>query len=581
MLGPLRRPAEAVPAPAAAPASVHRSTAWPWIGIFALALALRAAHVLVLVRQSVFWDANTQGGSDMSGFIRFATQMAAEGGFWDRRGIYTNSAPLFPMALAGLFRLLGPDLALAAAGQAVLSAATCLVIGWMALYLFGERRIAFLAAALAALYGPFIFFTTKLHATTLEVGAAALAFGAIAWAIRRPALWRWFAAGLAAGVTALARPTFTVVAAATGLGLLARPGARLRERAGAAAMVGLGAGAVVGAAVVRTALLGGPWVPISGQLGVAWRLANSYDSYALNFRYPRAPLMPAASLAFWAHQAQKAALFWWGYEVPQNMNYYFLREFSPVLRLPLPAYWFVAPLAWLGLWWSRGRWRELLPLHLAMLSYYVVTFLFLITARYRIPIVPALMPFAAFALAGLWDRARAGGWRAVAVPGLVCVALMAAAMPHRERLIHSTEYAYLARDAAARGEGPRAQWALERGIRLFPRALGDRADPAAAVLRAVREGAGDRPMPEGRRQLYLGLSTLLTEGPPREALEDLRLAAAAFPREPAAAALRRLLGTFFPGGSTTGPPGGFPGGSTTGSPGGFPGGSTSGPPGMR
>jgi len=553
-----------VPAPSV---PTNRPTAWPWLGIFALALALRLAHVLVLVRQPVFWDANTQGGSDMSGFIRFAEQMAAEGGFWDRRGIYTNSPPLFPFALAGLFRLLGPDLALAAGTQAVLSAATCLLIGWAALHLFGQRRIAYLAAALAALYGPFIFFTTKLHATTVEVALAALAFGTIAWAIRRPALRRWFAAGLAAGVTALARPTFAVVAAATGLGLLARPGPRLRERVGAMAMVGVGAGAVVGAAVVRTVLLGGPWVPVSGQLGVAWRLANSYDSYALNFRYPQAPLMPATSLAFWAHQAAKAALFWWGYEVPQNMNYYFIREFSPVLRLPVLAFWFVAPLSWLGLWWSRARWRELLPLHLAMLSCYVATFVFLITARYRIPIVPALMPFAAFALAGLWDRARGGGWRTVAVPGLVCVALMAAAMPHRERLIHSTEYAYLARDAAARGDGARAQWALERGIRLFPRALGDRVDPAAAALRAVREGVGERPMPEGRRQLYLGLSTLLTEGPPREALEHLRLAAAAFPREPAAAALRRLLATFFPGGSTGGPPGdspGRPGGGTPG-----------------
>jgi hypothetical protein len=287
---------------------------------------------------------------------------------------------------------------------------------------------------------------------------------------------------------------------------------------------------------------------------VAWRLANSYDSYALNFRYPQAPLMPVTSLAFWAHQAEKAALFWWGYEVPQNMNYYFIREFSPILRLPVLAFWFVAPLSWLGLWWSRGRWRELLPLHLAMLSYYVATFVFLITARYRIPIVPALMPFAAFALAGLWDRARDGGWRAVAVPGLACVVLMAAAMPHRERLIHSTEYAYIARDAASRGDGARAQWALERGIRLFPRALGDRAEAAAATLRAVREGADERPMPEGRRQLYLGLSTLLTEGRPREAFGHLRLAGAAFPREPAAAPLGRLLQTFAPGGPASGPP---------------------------
>ena len=558
------RSALRAPAP---PAAAGASTAWPWIGIIALALGLRVGHVLALVQQPVFWDANTQGGSDMSGFIRFASRMAAEGGFWDRRGVYTYSPPLFPFLLAGLFRLLGPDLALAAAVQAVLSAATCLAIGWMAWSLFGERRIATLAGGLAALYGPFIFFTTKLHATTLELAAAALAFGAIAWAIRGPVPRRWFAAGLALGIAALGRPTFVVVAGGTAIGLLAQPAPRLRDRLGAAAMVGLGAGTVVVAAVVRNVLLGGPWVPITGQMDAAWRLANSYDSSALNFRYPRGPLMPVASWAFWAQQARKAALFWWGYEAPQNMNYYFIREFSPVLRLPLVTFWFVAPLAWLGLWWSRHRCRELLPLTSAVLAYYVITILFLITARYRIPIVPALMPFAAFALVGLWDRARAGGWRAAAPPGLFCLALMAAAMPHRERLIHSTEYAYLARDAAARGDGARAQWALQRGVRLFPRALGERVEAATAVLRAAKDGAAESPLSEGRRQLYLGISTLLTEGPPREAREHLRRAAAAFPEDPTATPLGRLLATFSPDARTSRPPGGSPGGATDRPPG--------------
>ncbi len=449
-----------------------RPSALPWIAIFALAAALRLVHVLVLVRQPVFWDANLQGGSDMSGFIDWATRLAAEGGFWDARGIYTYSPPLFPFLLAGFFRLAGPDLALAAAAQALLSAATCLVIGWGAWHLFTERRTAYLAAILAALYGPFVFFTTKLHATTVELAAMSLAFGGIAWAIRRPAPWRWFAVGIAIGVSALGRPNFLVVAAGAAGGiLLRRRGPDLRHRAGLAALVLGGACLVVGGATLRNVALGGPLVPLTQQMGPVWRLANSYDSQVLNFRVPREPLMPVLSQPFWAHQAKKAAVFWWGYEVPQNMNMYFIREFSPVLQLPLLAFWFVLPLAWLGLWWARGRWRELLPFHLGMLGYYLSTVIFLITARYRIPIVPPLLSFAAFALVVLWDRWWAGGGRAVGVPLAVCVALMVAGKPHRERLIHSTEYAYLARDAAARGDGPRAQWALERGVRLFPRAL--------------------------------------------------------------------------------------------------------------
>ena len=293
-------------------------------------------------------------------------------------------------------------------------------------------------------------------------------------------------------------------------------------------------------------------MPLTQQLGPVWRLANSYDSRVLNFRMPREPLMPVLSLAFWAHQAKKAAVFWWGYEAPQNMNMYFIREFSPVLQLPLLAFWCVLPLAALGLWWARDRWAEFLPLLLGMLALYLSTVAWLIAARYRIPIVPALLPFAAFAVVGLWDRWRAGGWRAVWVPAAVCLALMVAAKPHRERLIHSTEYAYLAREAADRGDGPRAQWALERGVRLFPRALGDRAGAAASLLRDVRGEASVRPLPGARRHLYLGLATLLTEGPPRQAAEHLRLAAAGFPHDPAATDLRHMLAMLSSGGLNLG-----------------------------
>jgi 4-amino-4-deoxy-L-arabinose transferase-like glycosyltransferase len=529
------------------PQSAIRSGAW--IAVFALAAALRLAHVIALVRQPVFWDANLQGGSDMSGFIAWAARLAAEGGFWDGRGIYTYSAPLFPFLLAGFFHLAGPDLAWAAAAQALVSAGTCLIIGWAAYHLFGERRIALVAATLAALYGPFVFYTTKLHAATAEVAAVAVAFGGIAWALRGLAPGRWFAVGVPIGVAALGRPNFFVVAGGAAAGLLLRRGAAGRVRVAAAAAVVLAASLVVGAASLRTVALGGPLVPLTQQLGPVWRLANSYDSQVLNFRMPRENVMPVLSPAFWTHQARKAAVFWWGYEVPQNMNMYFIREFSPVLQLPLLAFWFIFPLACLGLWWARDRWGEFLPLLLGMLAYYLSTVLFFIAARYRIPLVPALLAFAAFAVVRLWDRWRAGGWRAVWVPAAVCLALVVAGKPHRERLIHSTEYAYLARDAADRGDGLRAQWALERGVRLFPHALGDRAGAATRLLRDVRREAGVRPLPEARRHLYLGLATLLTEGPPRQAAQYLRLAAGGFPQDPAAADLRHMLATFAPGGN--------------------------------
>jgi tetratricopeptide (TPR) repeat protein len=101
------------------------------------------------------------------------------------------------------------------------------------------------------------------------------------------------------------------------------------------------------------------------------------------------------------------------------------RPFSWVLRLPLITFGVMAPFALLGIGGTARSWRELLPLH-AMIAVYLVTALaFFVLSRYRVPVVPLLLIFAAVGVVQAVERVRARDWRGLAVPAAALVALAA------------------------------------------------------------------------------------------------------------------------------------------------------------
>jgi tetratricopeptide (TPR) repeat protein len=128
---------------------------------------------------------------------------------------------------------------------------------------------------------------------------------------------------------------------------------------------------------------------------------------------------------FARHLARKAQLLVNHAEVPDNLSYAFFREnVSRILKLPLPTWGAVLPLALWGLFAAR-RQRRATPLLLYLAAYATSLLLFYNTSRYRLPAAPAVIVFAA---AGLWhiadavrERQRglclaAGLWLALAWP---------------------------------------------------------------------------------------------------------------------------------------------------------------------
>ncbi len=361
---------------------------------------------------------------------------------------YFHSSPLYPFVLAGLLRAFAGSLAAVRFAQAVIGTASVFLIAMLARAAVG-RRAAVATAYLAAMYIPFIFFESEVLEITLVIALVTAML--LVLARRRPSAGPVSAlvAGVLLGLASLGKPNLLLFAPVGSVLLFALgEGPRARRAAPAAAFF-LAAGLTILPATIHNFRASGDLIPVSSNGGINLFIGNHPGASGM-FQVPpemRLDLLASSTAAaeratghalsagevsdYWAGRAfaymrsqpgpwlrlmaRKAALFWNRYEIPNHYHFYFVREFAPVLRLPLSTFGVVAPLGLVGLGLAAARRRR----QAALLMAYGATFMasvvpFFITARYRLAIVPVLLVGAglrADADVGLAARA------AVAPPG--------------------------------------------------------------------------------------------------------------------------------------------------------------------
>jgi hypothetical protein len=241
---------------------------------------------------------------------------------------------------------------------------------------------------------------------------------------------------------------------------------------------------------------------------------------------------------FLRHTALKAALFFNHYEVPDNQSYTFFREHvTPVLKLPLPSYGVLLPLALvgMGLGWRR---RGAAPLILFFFSYAASVIVFYNFSRYRMPVVPVVIVFAAAGLVGIAEGLRRRDRvRTALVVGFLVLAYV---FVHRDiRTDNFATYHFnLAlhhRESAARHRS-RADELSESGDASAARVEAERSDhfQSAADEQLHLALASQPPSAALRRRLPNALATWIQEalrdGRDEQALALSRDLTAAFPR---------------------------------------------------
>jgi tetratricopeptide (TPR) repeat protein len=522
--------------------------------VAAAAVAVRAVY-LIQVRRTPLFD---YVHLDPLYYLEWGRRIAA--GDWLGSEVFEQS-PLYPYLLGGLFAIAGERLLLLRALQLALGAAACAGIGLLGRLAF-DRRAGLAAGLLAACYGPFPFYEGQVMKSFLKYVLATAALVLLVRAPRaaRPAVWL-AGAGAALGLLGLVRDNALLLVPVMAAWAAAAVGGDRRRRLAAAASLALSAAAAVAPATLRNLAVSGDLVPVTSGGGEVFYIGNYPEANGAylpppwvrpspayeheDFRAEAArrlgrPLTRAEASRYWFAEglrairadpvrwlrleARKLALFWNFRELPDNYSYEVFCRFVPVLRL-LPGFGLVAPLALAGMAITRRRFRELLPLHLVLVTYLASVLLFFNFSRFRLPAVPVLLAFAGAALAGAIDAVRARAWRRAAAiaaaAGLLAIPLHAdltsvADAPGQEDLLIG--YAWL--DAGR----------PERAAEAF----------AAARLRIeafARERGGAPPLELGSACFGQG-SALLALGRAADALEPLRRAAALAPADPAP--LRKL-----------------------------------------
>ncbi len=377
-------------------------------------------------------------------------------------------APLYPYFLGLVYTLFGPSLLAVRLCQIVLGSAACALLAMAGRRLFSQEA-GIVAGLMLAVYAPAIFFDGLVQKTAVGLFLLCLLLALLARLVTepgRPRAWLW--PGVVLGALVLTRENALVFAAVL-LGWLVvsrDTGRRHLARAGALA---LGLALVLLPVAARNQAVGGEFLLTTAQLGPNFYIGNNPDADGTyrplvpgrgDPRFERrdatqiaerevgAPLTPGQVSSYWTGRAlryvssqpgdwlrltgRKVMLTLNGSEVADTEDQLSHADWSLPLRLAGHVWHFglLAPLGVAGICLTWGRRRQLRPFHLMLAAYAASVVLFAVMGRYRHPLAPLLMLFAAAGAAAVWEMARGRkrtgwtrqtAWAGATVAGLLVV----------------------------------------------------------------------------------------------------------------------------------------------------------------
>ena len=407
----------------------------PPLIILAVALSLR---LVFLVQFSSFplFDTNIM---DMDYFHRLATEGIPDTGF--PSGPYFK-APLYPLFLKLIYSLFGPGPWAPRVIQIALGCLTALMTYLIGARLF-SRRVATEAGLLVAVCGTLILYDGQLLDPTLTIAVTLVAMYLliVGWQSGR---LRWlFLAGVFFGLSAIARAVVLTSVGGLALYLLWLKRQELRQAWKMPFCLLIGVATAIAPVTIRNFLESGEFVPIGTYGGINLYIGNNLHSDGVSATVPGTgldwwhggvmddtrriadtdagrELSPTEQSVYWrnralreirdnpgffiGHLGRKLLLFLGGYELANNFDIRYVSKRIPLLNyliLDKPVYWpwgIVLPLGiagmiLLGLWCPEQRFLLLFG------ALYVPSLLlFFVTGRYRLPLIPFLAVFAAYAI---------------------------------------------------------------------------------------------------------------------------------------------------------------------------------------
>ena len=399
--------------------------------VFLVALLIRLLHLWQMQRSPF---AGTLLG-DALAYDTWARQIA--GGDWLGHDVFYQT-PLYPYFLGTLYSF-NHSFALVRLCQAGIGAWSCVLLAFSTRRLFGNRA-GLVAGLILAMYAPAVFFDGLIQKSVLDVFLICLSLMLLTDLGAEPTKpVRWFAVGVTLGVLALTRENALLFIGVVPVWLWIHHRRFGPARLTFAALLFAGAATVLVHVGLRNQLVGGEFHLTTAQFGPNFYIGNGPDADGtyIGLRPQRGrgmveyeridatelaeqatglKLSPAQVSRYWtvrtlngilAHpmrwialEGRKVRWMWNATEMMDTESQDAYEEWSTVLSVlgRFAHFGVLAPLAVVGIWLTWKDRRQLWLVY-ALLGAYVVSVLaFYVLARYRYPMVPFLVIFAAAAI---------------------------------------------------------------------------------------------------------------------------------------------------------------------------------------
>lgn len=421
----------------------HRAWLAPLL-IFALALTVR----VVYLSQIYSSPTSRQPIMDEKYHLHLAQQINSPEGL-PHEPFYR--APLYPHVLALLLGITNDSHYAVRLLQIILGSLLPLFVYLFGLRLF-NRRIAYWAAAVTALWPTFIYYDSALLITSMMTLLTCLLVLQLYRCDERPQkLLGFVLAGIFLGVTGLARPNILLLGPLLAIWIwwILKPQLGTKPALVRFFLIGACAFLVVLPVTVRNYIVADDPVLIAWQGGFNFFIGNNQQASGWSATIPgidptweggykEAIVMAEQTEGrtlkrsevsdFWYSAAwqeiknhpstfaglllRKLRLFLNGYEIPNNQNIYLARQLSPVMQPLLFTksvyfpYGLLAPLAAVGLVLSLAHWRRFLLVYLVISAYLATLLLFFVCARFRQPMLPFMILFAVYGVSRIIEFIR-------------------------------------------------------------------------------------------------------------------------------------------------------------------------------
>ena len=414
---------------------------------------------------------------DARGYVDWAQQIAS-GEWYGTQTFY--QAPLYPYMLAVLIKVFSADTFGLRFFQIILGTLSVGLLGLAGRHAF-NRKVGVIAAVMYALYPPAIYYDGIIQKTALASFLLCLLLAQCAYLNRRASKRYAVFAGMTLGLLVLTRENALLWIPVIPVWMALRISTDRAGKIWAVASYGLGLAVVLFPVAARNASLGGEWSPTTFQAGPNFYIGNNLQSNGLykplvpgheTPKYERADAQRLAERdtgrtltsrevsSFWFEKSfdeiQQDPARWIRllmikslmvvnrFEVPDVESMRVYRDFSITLRVLAPLWHFgiLCPLAIWGVVVTRKRWRRLSLFYAFTLVMIAAVVGFFILGRYREPLAPLLIIFAAAGLPVLFQMFRTKAWTQYKFPiAVTAVSLVACNLPvHDESMLNASSY---------------------------------------------------------------------------------------------------------------------------------------------